>query len=118
MNGLRGHDDPQAERETARALAALLKGIGPKQSRNLLQTLGVTKYEIPIDSRITGWLNRLGVYPKLGAGALADSALYELVMDGLAGVCKQAGVYPCVFDAAVFASFEQPDAYDAGVHVW
>jgi len=34
-----------------------LKGIGPKQSRNLRQALGLLRYEIPIDSRIVKWLN-------------------------------------------------------------
>ena len=29
-----------------------LAGFGPKQARNLLQGLGLTRYEIPIDSRI------------------------------------------------------------------
>jgi hypothetical protein len=27
------------------------EGFGPKQSRNLLQALGLTRYEIPIDIR-------------------------------------------------------------------
>ena len=39
------------ERETARWIASRLVGFGPKQSRNLLQSLGLGRYEIPLDSR-------------------------------------------------------------------
>ena len=48
------------ERKLAEQIDDLLKGFGPKQSRNLLQSLGITKFEIPIDSRITKWLNEFG----------------------------------------------------------
>src|SRR3712207_8726784 len=40
-----------------RSIDDSLKGFGPKQSRNLLQGLGLTRYEIPIDIRITRWFN-------------------------------------------------------------
>jgi hypothetical protein len=43
----------QAEIEAADFIDWRFKGFGPKQSRNLLQGIGLTKYEIPIDSRIT-----------------------------------------------------------------
>ena len=105
-SALRGRDDPRLEREVARALADRLKGIGPKQSRNLLQTLGLTRYEIPIDSRVTRWLNGLGAHPRLGAGALADPSYYEVVLDGVVGLARRAGTYPCLLDAAIFISFE------------
>ncbi len=45
-------------------------GFGPKQSRNVLQSLGLTRYEIPIDSRLTEWLNEFGFPVRLSAGAL------------------------------------------------
>jgi hypothetical protein len=38
------------ERKCAEMINDTLLGFGPKQSRNLLQRLGLTKYEIPIDS--------------------------------------------------------------------
>lgn len=114
---LRGHDDPRLERETARLLASELRGIGPKQSRNLLQTLGVTRYEVPIDSRVTRWLNARGVRPKLTAAALADPAYYELVVDGVVELARRAGTYPCILDAAVFASFE-PRASPGKLVAW
>ncbi len=49
-----------AERTAARFISQNLRGFGPKQSRNLLQKLGISRYEIPIDSRITKWLNANG----------------------------------------------------------
>ena len=59
-----------------------LKGFGPKQSRNLLQGLGLTRYEIPIDSRITRWWNEFGFPVVLSAVALADRNYYGLVSQG------------------------------------
>ena len=47
----------KSERHAAEFIDKQLKGFGPKQSRNLLQWLGPSRYEIPLDSRITKWLN-------------------------------------------------------------
>lgn len=100
-------NDFRAEREAARYIAATLKGFGPKQSRNFLQGLGVSRYEIPIDSRITKWLNRELLTFRLNATMLSDSVYYEMVSDGIIELCKKAGVLPCIFDAAVFSSFDK-----------
>jgi hypothetical protein len=100
-------DDRAAEREAAHFLDGSLKGIGPKQSRNLLQWLGVTKYEIPIDSRVTKWLNNRLLAFRLSATVLADSDSYDMVSDGIQALCQRATVYPCIFDAAVFASYDK-----------
>ena len=86
---------PKGEREWAEEIAKNLKGFGPKQSRNLLQTLGLTKYETPIDSRITKWLNDFGFPIKLSAAALADKNYYNFVMDGFQKICEESGIYPC-----------------------
>lgn len=83
-----------------------LVGFGPKQARNLLQGLGLTRYEIPIDSRITRWLNDLGFPLHLSAAGLADRDYYKFVMEGVFQLCQASGVYPCIFDAAVFSSFD------------
>jgi hypothetical protein len=98
--------DPPAslERETADYLAEHLAGIGPKQSRNLLQLLGLSRYEIPIDSRVTKWLNEFGFPLRLSATALADTGYYHLVSDGFRALCAAASIYPCALDAAIFAS--------------
>ncbi len=85
-----------------------LTGFGPKQARNLLQALGLTRYEIPIDSRITKWLNEFGFPVKLSAAALADANYYDFVLDGFQKLCELSDIYPCVMDAAIFASSD-PD---------
>ena len=96
-------DDAKLERDAARFIDREFHGFGPKQSRNLLQMLGLTRYEIPMDSRVTRWLNEFGFPLKLSAEALADAAIYEFVSDGIQELCRQADVLPCVFDAAVFS---------------
>lgn len=83
------------------------KGFGPKQSRNMLQSLGCTKYEIPIDSRITKWLNKFGFPVKLTAATLSDPNYYQFVSDGIQALCKECCIYPCVLDAAIFVSYDK-----------
>ncbi len=106
LNGLTTPVLPEVEREVAEYLDDEFKGLGPKQSRNLLQGLGLTRYEIPIDSRITKWLNKFGFPFHLSAAALVDRHYYGLVSDGIRQLCQEAGVMPCVFDAAVFSSYD------------
>lgn len=100
----------QASREKERAIADSLhdtfSGFGPKQSRNFLQALGLTKYEIPIDSRITTWLNDFGFPVALSSTALQDKGYYHFVSDGIQTLCNHADIYPCVLDATIFASFD------------
>lgn len=100
--------EPATERAAALVIQQTLAGIGPKQSRNLLQLLELSQYEIPIDSRITKWLNEFGFPIRLSAGALGDLNYYCFVSDGLQQLCAKAGVLPCVLDAAIFTSFDQP----------
>ncbi len=96
----------ELERETADFVNERLKGFGPKQSRNFLQWLGLTRYEIPIDSRITKWLNKFGFPVVLSAGALGDKHYYQFVSDGIQQLCLASDIYPCILDAAIFASFD------------
>jgi hypothetical protein len=83
------------------------KGFGPKQSRNLLQGLGLSRFEIPIDSRITKWLNAIGFPLKLTANALQDRNYYNFVSDGFQKLCEACEIMPCVLDAAIFSSFDE-----------
>lgn len=106
LQGLRQVDSMESERAVCRDLIDKLHGVGPKQSRNLLQGLGQTKYEIPLDSRIGGWLRKQGFPIPLTSTALADEEYYEFALDGLQELCRLAGVFPCMFDAAVFSSFD------------
>ncbi len=90
------------ERECAKKIQDNLKGFGPKQSRNLLQILGLTVYEIPIDSRITRWLKEFDFPITISATALQDLNFYNFVSDAIQILCEKANVKPCLFDAAVF----------------
>ena len=99
--------NPQREREAAEFIEDHFKGFGPKQSRNLLQDLGLTRYEIPLDSRITKWLNDFGFPIKLSSKALADRNYYNFVSEGFQQLCSESGVYPCVMDAVIFSSFDK-----------
>lgn len=107
LDELRLAQNEQSERKAADFIADHFKGFGPKQSRNLLQSLALTKCEIPIDSRITKWLNDLGFPVKLSAGALSDRDYYNFVSEGFQRLCAQSGIYPCILDAAIFASFDR-----------
>jgi hypothetical protein len=97
---------PQSERGAAGFIQEHLKGFGPKQSRNLLQSLGVTRYEIPIDSRITKWLNKFGFPVYLTATGLGDSSYYNFVSDGFQELAKACDILPCVLDAVIFSSYD------------
>jgi len=84
------------------------KGIGQKQSRNLLQMLGLTKYEIPIDSRLNKWINKNLDFPvKLSAKGLQDPSYYSLLIEGIKKLADSVGCYPCEIDAMIFSSFEK-----------
>lgn len=96
----------QTERIVADSIDQSFKGFGSKQARNFLQALGLTKYEIPIDSRITNWLNDFGFPVTLSAIALQEKAYYHFVSDGIQLLCERANIYPCVLDAAIFSSFD------------
>jgi len=96
------------ERRAARSLMGRnggLAGFGPKQTRNLWQCLGVAVYEIPLDSRICTWLNALPspfqIKPERLYGGVQ---YYEGTMSHIQALCRAAEVFPCEFDAAVFAS--------------
>lgn len=100
------NDSKIKERKIADQLNDELDGFGPKQSRNFLQALGLTRYEIPIDSRITNWLNEFGFPVTLSSAPLGDRGYYHFVLDGIQELCKQADIYPCILDAAIFSSFD------------
>lgn len=108
INDLTNKLDGKATKEIERTIADNIQdsfiGFGPKQSRNILQTLGLTKYEIPIDSRIISWLNEFGFPISLSSAALQDKNYYHFVLDGIQFLCDRAQIYPCILDAAIFSS--------------
>jgi thermostable 8-oxoguanine DNA glycosylase len=105
-------DSKIKERNFADNLVNDFKGFGPKQSRNFLQALGLTKYEIPIDSRITTWLNDFGFPVTLTSSPLGDKGYYHFVSDGIQELCEKAEIYPCILDAAIFSSFDNDEWTD------
>jgi hypothetical protein len=106
LENVRLHQSPESERIAVRLIDEHYQGFGPKQSRNLLQGLGLGQFEIPIDSRITKWLNEFGFPIKLTANALADQNYFEFVSDGFQRLAAASGIVPCVLDAAIFSSFD------------
>jgi len=107
LDDLRTSSSPETEKRVAAFVDDNFKGFGPKQSRNLLQGLGLSRFEIPIDSRITKWLNAIGFPVKLTANALQDRNYYNFVSDGFQKLCEACDVMPCVLDAAIFSSFDE-----------
>lgn len=101
---LSGKTNIAVERKVAEKVQGSLKGFGPKQSRNLLQHLGLTVYEIPIDSRVVKRLNEFGFPAPLSASALQDNGYYNFVSDGIQQLCKRAKIKPCLLDAVLFSS--------------
>jgi hypothetical protein len=110
------HPDPthaDVEREVARFLHAELAGeglrwIGQKQSRNMLLMLGLSRYEIPLDSRLDSWTSSNFDQPSI----LADQSIdeyYAIAVDLLQEACIEADVLPCLFDAAAFADGDEWD---------
>jgi hypothetical protein len=109
LEKLRIKQTVKTERRIAEYFQEKFKGIGPKQSRNLLQSLGLTRYEIPIDSRITKWLNSFGFPVKLTAQGLSDINYYNFISDGIQHLCRKSNLYPCILDAAIFSSFDKQE---------
>lgn len=105
------------ERSAANYIQENLRGFGPKQSRNLLQSLGIARYEIPIDSRITKWLNKFGFPVYLTATALGDPSYYNFISDGFQELAHACGLYPCVLDAIIFSSYDN-DGWTEENIVW
>lgn len=117
LEGLWSARGVEAERSAADFVDDNLHGFGPKQARNLLQSLGLTRHAIPIDSRVAKWLNGIGFPIRVSATALLHRSYYTLVEDGIQALCRACEVAPCVLDAAIFASFDGDGWTDENV-VW
>lgn len=107
MEQLKAGPDARLEKQAAHFIDESLKGFGPKQSRNLMQWLGLSRYEIPIDSRVTKWLNQFGFPMQISAAALSIPACYDLISEGIQALCARANIMPCLLDAAIFVSLER-----------
>jgi hypothetical protein len=95
----------ETEAEVADYIVDKFKGFGPKQSRNVLQVLGLTRYEIPIDSRVTKWLNKQLKFPLyVTPNALSDKHCYNFILDAICKLCEECKIFPCVLDASIFGA--------------
>jgi ribosomal protein S17E len=105
VNSLTTLQNRDVEARVANYLADNFKGFGPKQSRNVLQHLRLTRFEIPLDSRVMNWLNNTLKFPfRVSSVGLADKDVYRLVLDAICELCALCNAYPCVLDAAIFVS--------------
>ncbi len=93
--------DKNIEREAARWADESFVGLGPKQSRNLWQWLGLTRYETPIDGRVAKRISK-NLSFNVDKKRLSGLAYHETVVDYVQAVCKKAGVLPCELDAVAF----------------
>jgi hypothetical protein len=95
----------ETEAEVADYIDDTFEGFGPKQARNVLQAVGLTRYEIPIDSRVTSWLNDELKFPfKVTPAGLSDKHCYRLILDAVRTLCEECDTFPCVLDAAIFTA--------------
>ncbi|MBQ0769208.1 MAG: hypothetical protein KBT58_07945 [Bizionia sp.] len=94
------------ERKVANNIAKTFPGLGPKQSRNFIQWLGLSRYEIPLDSRVTRTMKKLGCTFVPYASALSDLTVYYLIQEGLQEIAAKLEIYPCILDACIFSSFD------------
>jgi hypothetical protein len=98
----------EVETQAAQFLQQHFMGFGPKQSRNFWQSLGLTRFSLLLDSRVIRWLREnldleAGLLTSQG---LNDEAYYGFISRILIDLCNQAAVLPCMFDAAVFDSYD------------
>ncbi len=89
--------------------SGLYPGLGLKQSRNFIQWLGLSVFEIPIDSRELKVLKKCKFNFVPGASALQDEVTYLFLESGIQKACELLDIKPCILDACFFASFEKEE---------
>ncbi len=82
-------------------------GLGPKQSRNFIQWIGLSRYVIPLDSRVLRKLKEFGCTFVPRASALSDETVYGFVQSGVQEIASKLDIYPCILDACIFSSFDK-----------
>ena len=81
-------------------------GLGPKQARNFIQWIGLSRYEVPLDSRVLKKLKELGCTFVPRSTALSDETVYRFVQSGIQQIAAALDIYPCILDACIFSSFD------------
>jgi hypothetical protein len=95
----------ETEVEVADYIDDKFDGFGPKQSRNVLQALGLTRYEVPIDSRVADWLNQQLKFPfYVDNKRLPNKKYYNVILDAICKLCEECEIFPCVLDASIFSA--------------
>lgn len=106
------------ERIVSHWLNESFRGFGPKQSRNYIQLLGISRYEIPIDSRFVNWLidcnfpifingnNLQEIERKRLNTLLSVPYWYDLILDKIQELSMRSNTLPCLLDGCVFGSFD------------
>ena len=111
LGTLEHHTTPRKERLVVKYLeSGTFPGLGPKQSRNFIQWLGLSRYEVPLDSRVLKTLRLFGATFVPGGTALTDEAVYDFVQSGLQQISKALRIYPCILDACIFSSLDADSA--------
>lgn len=85
-------------------------GLGQKQARNFIQWIGLSKYEVPLDSRVLKRLRELGANFVPTGSAMTDEAVYLFVQGLVQRIANDLHMYPCELDACIFASFGEEEA--------
>lgn len=113
LENLNNSTSLEKERVAAKYLQSKsFPGLGQKQSRNFFQWLGLSRYEVPLDSRVLKKLRELGSNFVPNGAALTDETVYVFVQDGIQKIAKALDIYPCELDACIFSSFDFEGEYD------
>jgi thermostable 8-oxoguanine DNA glycosylase len=92
------------ERKLADLVDKSFKGFGSKEARSFLLALGITKYEIPIDYKLSKWLENFGFPIKFSKTALQDILFYHFISDGIQKLCEISDIYPCILYTSIQSS--------------
>lgn len=100
---MKGTSNLTKEREVANELQTYFKGIGLKQSRNILQSLHLSRYMIPLDSKVMRIMKSMNNGKSLvGTIALQDQIIYMEIENAINDLCEDLKVLPCYFDGVLF----------------
>lgn len=108
LETLKSNTTKGKECKVARYLQSnIYPGLGPKQSRNFIQWIGLSRYAIPLDSRVLKKLKEFGCTFVPRATALSDETVYGFVESGVQEIASKLDIYPCILDACIFSSFDK-----------
>lgn len=101
---LAGEPSLLRERAAANAIEGLLDGVGAKQARAFLRSLGLLTHGSVIDTRLLNALASFGIQALPTPAALERRAVYQRVEDFIESLCRslsELDILPCELDALV-----------------